>query len=161
MVQHNDRRRQGDDTLSGWGDDTINGGESPTRSTATSGRTPDGGAANDTLNAGDGFWSNTLLGGAGNDTLNDGRGSDFFDGGPGADSFNVGDVFINGTDTVDYSSRTATVIATEDGLANDGEVGEGDNIAYGCSPSMGAAAATRSRCQARSTELHGNDGNDV
>ena len=44
-----------------------------------------------------------------------GRGADFIDGGIG-------------TDTVDYSSRTAAIVVKLDGKANDGEAGEHDFV---------------------------------
>lgn len=66
-----------------------------------------------------------LLGDEGNDTLAGGGGSDLLDGGPGADQMSGGP----GTfDRVDYSKRSRPVTATFDGVANDGESGEADNI---------------------------------
>jgi serralysin len=63
----------------------------------------------------------TLRGGDGNDTL---RASSYVDGGPGADR-----IIGEGEFTVlDYSERTAGVRATFDGVANDGEAGEGDDV---------------------------------
>jgi Ca2+-binding RTX toxin-like protein len=69
--------------------------------------------------------ANKLAGGGGDDVLNGLDGSDKLDGGPGADTFNGG----TGTDTVDYSNRAAAVQALiGNGIADDGEAGEGDNI---------------------------------
>ncbi|HET6246946.1 MAG TPA: C2 family cysteine protease [Tepidisphaeraceae bacterium] len=59
-----------------------------------------------------------------NTQLNGGDGNDTLIGGTGADQFNGG----AGTDTVDYSARTAGVSVTLDGVANDGQSGEGDNV---------------------------------
>ena len=81
-----------------------------------------GGGGNDTLAGGPG--NDNLQGGDGNDQLSGGPGNDFLDGGPGADVLDGGD----GTDTVDYSGRTQPVSVTPDGVANDGEAGEGDNV---------------------------------
>lgn len=78
-------------------------------------------------------WANTagvpdfhevrLEGGDGADTLDSGEnGSAVQEGGPGADHF-LGDGA-----TVDYSARTEPLtVTTWDGVANDGEAGEGDN----------------------------------
>jgi Ca2+-binding RTX toxin-like protein len=81
-----------------------------------------GGGGNDVLDGGPG--NDTLLGGTGNDQLIGGPGNDFLDGGLGADVIDGGD----GTDTVDYSNRTQSVSVTPDGIANDGQAGEGDNV---------------------------------
>jgi Ca2+-binding RTX toxin-like protein len=79
-------------------------------------------------------WANTsavpgghairLEGGGGNDTLNSGGNRNAVqDGGPGAD------VLSGGGAIVDYSARTDPLtVTTDDGLANDGEAGEGDNL---------------------------------
>jgi Ca2+-binding RTX toxin-like protein len=84
--------------LSGSGDDTISAA---------------GAAVGVSISGGDG--NDCLVGGAGNDTLNGGLGADTMDGGAG---FN----------TVDYSARTSSISITWDNLANDGQVGEGDNV---------------------------------
>jgi Ca2+-binding RTX toxin-like protein len=72
-----------------------------------------GGAGNDRL-AGSAA-GNVLSGGTGNDILDGGLGGDLFVGG-------------SGTDTADYSSRSAAVIADPDGWADDGEAGEYDLV---------------------------------
>ncbi len=59
--------------------------------------------------------ANTLLGGPGDDTLYGGAGADLLSGGIGVD-------------TVDYSTRTAAVSVDLDGVPDDGEAGEGDNV---------------------------------
>ena len=118
------------------GQDTLNGGDGARSSLF-------GGADNDTLNAG--AAGARLDGDAGNDTVNGGAGfddveaglgddvgfgnggEDSFDGGSapdGADTFNGGP----GIDDLRYGSRTADVTATLDGVADDGEAGEGDNV---------------------------------
>lgn len=73
--------------------------------------------------------------GAENDTIDSGAGADYVDAGAGDDSIDGGvgaDRIIGGAgenDIADYSSRTAAVTVTNaDGLANDGEEGEGDNV---------------------------------
>jgi Ca2+-binding RTX toxin-like protein len=89
----------------GAGKETLNGGTGRDRLT--------GGGDDDVLN-GDG-GNDSLTGGAGNDTLN---------GGPGKDDMFGG----SGEDTATYVSRTTPVTVTLDGLANDGAVGEHDNV---------------------------------
>jgi hypothetical protein len=64
----------------------------------------------------------TVDGGTGNDILSGPNAR--FDGGPGADAI-TGSGPSSG---VTYAARTAGVKATLDGIANDGEVGEGDNL---------------------------------
>src|SRR5204862_2764067 len=68
--------------------------------------------------------NDALVGGPGNDTLNGLAGNDTLDGGLGSD-FLVGG---SGNDTADYSQRTENVTLNADGVANDGALGENDNI---------------------------------
>ncbi len=83
-----------------------------------------GGKRNDVLTGS--AADNTLTGANGNDALDGAGGNDALDGGVGADSLNGG----GGTDTVSYAARTADVaLSLGDGTANDGEVGENDNVA--------------------------------
>jgi Ca2+-binding RTX toxin-like protein len=72
----------------------------------------DGGPGEDTLRAGDGFRDH-LIGGAGADVLS-------------GESRVFG--FGGGLAIADYSERTEPVTADVDGVADDGEVGEGDNL---------------------------------
>ena len=75
-----------------------------------------GGAGNDSLRGGAG--DDDLFGGDGNDTFLGGTeddGSDEYDGGAG-------------TDTADYSARTASITVTIDDVADDGETGENDDV---------------------------------
>ena len=121
------------DTLNGdAGNDVLNGGPS--------GDSLNGGDDDDTLNGDED--SDTLNGGNGTDTLNGGLDSDTLDGGLGADAINGGP---GGSDRVNYSSRTAGVAVTFDGVANDGEIAppEGDNVAP-TSRTRAVAAATTS-----------------
>ena len=82
-----------------------------------------GGAGADTLVGSAG--TNVLRGGAGNDSLSGGGGNDTLDGGADADTLAGG----SGTDTADYSTRSSGVNVSIDGVANDGEPGEADNVA--------------------------------
>jgi Ca2+-binding RTX toxin-like protein len=96
-----------------------------------------GGGGNDTIvgsQGGVGFFE-YLFGGAGNDRLRGRAGSDVLKGGLGADVLSGGssedcgpDICSQMTDTVTYAGRTNGVVADADGLADDGEPGEGDLI---------------------------------
>ncbi len=66
-----------------------------------------------------------IWGGSDNDVLTGNDSNNAFDGGAGADQFHG----LGGEDLVDYSTRSQPVSASIDGVANDGEAGEGDNIA--------------------------------
>jgi FtsP/CotA-like multicopper oxidase with cupredoxin domain/Ca2+-binding RTX toxin-like protein len=86
------------------------------------GDTISGGAAGERLNGRAG--PDTLAGRAGNDTLNGNDGNDSLESGTGADPMSGGP----GTDTATYATRTSAVAVDIDGVADDGEVGEGDNV---------------------------------
>jgi Ca2+-binding RTX toxin-like protein len=89
--------------------------------------TLEGGPGYDDLSAGTataGRAYNLLRGGEGGDALRGWSGVDVLDGGPGADELIGGP----GRDRADYTSRTAPLTITLDGAANDGEVGEGDDV---------------------------------
>lgn len=84
----------------------------------------DGGTGDDLLDASN-ATSATLLGGPGADELRAANGPTTMDGGPGPDRM------LAGTNTgvlVSYAERTRPVHVTLDGLANDGEPGEGDYV---------------------------------
>ena len=66
-----------------------------------------------------------LTGGAGADTLTGDANPNLLDGGPGGDALNGG----GGNDTATYASRTASVTVDIDGVPDDGEAAEGDNVA--------------------------------
>jgi Ca2+-binding RTX toxin-like protein len=68
----------------------------------------------------DGPCGVVLLGGAGDDTLRAEKGPFLIDGGPGGDSMQGG--------FVDYRTRVDPVTVDGDGVADDGEAGEGDNV---------------------------------
>jgi Ca2+-binding RTX toxin-like protein len=105
----------------------------------------------------DGFDVNEVAGGGGDDTIHvgaiehdshvdGGAGDDHLEsfgsnivvtvlvGGPGADTF---DGFGRTTDVVDYRDRSAGVTVSRDGVANDGEPGEGDDVAPGIESVIG------------------------
>jgi Ca2+-binding RTX toxin-like protein len=85
-----------------------------------------GGGANDLLLGG--AADDEVHGGIGNDTLDAGRdagGADQYDGGPGED-------------LVDYAARVNGVVVTLMGIADDGEIGEGDDVAPSVEDVIGA-----------------------
>ena len=95
--------------------DTITGGAGPEALYGNSG--------SDTVNGGGG--NDSLVGGHGNDALAGGDGADTLDGQAGADWQSGGP----GADITSYAARTAPVtVTTGDALANDGELGEGDEV---------------------------------
>ena len=108
----------GDDALAGGqGDDTITGG--------TGSNVLSGGDGDDTLTGGQG--DDTLAGGMGGDTLTGGLGNDVFDEG---DSLSGTDTMAGGggNDFLTYAARAAGVTVTMDGVFDDGEAGESDNV---------------------------------
>jgi Ca2+-binding RTX toxin-like protein len=101
------------------------------------------GAGNDSLYGDDvgelsaGSGADRLEGGGGDDVLNGGRGPDSLFGGPGNDALDPGlggpaenDILEGdeGDDRVSYGLRSLPVVTTKDGIANDGQEGEGDDI---------------------------------
>jgi Ca2+-binding RTX toxin-like protein len=121
----------GNDTLTGGtGDDTITGG--------TGNNVLSGGGGDDTVTGGSG--DDTIAGDAGGDSLTGGLGNDVFDEGAA----------INGTDTmagsggndlVTYGGRASGVVVTMDGVFDDGEPGEADNVAADVENAIGGAGA--------------------
>jgi len=94
-----------------------------------------GGAGNDSLQGGGGQdtvqgqdGADNVAGAAGDDSLMGGPGDDLLDPGPGGSGDRdllEGD---QGTDAVSYGARTAPVATSKDGMANDGEANEADNV---------------------------------
>lgn len=140
----------GSDTLvGGAGDDALVGAEGDDHLSGGGGSDAlDGGAGNDTLAGGAGIdtldggtgddWLNGgelgLIGGDGADDLNGGPGADVLLGGPGNDRLDggLGPDQINGEagrDTLTYEDRSNPVTVRLNGLPDDGEDGEGDNVA--------------------------------
>lgn len=93
-----------------------------------------GGGGNDAL-TGDAD-DNLLFGGPGNDDLRGAGGDDLLNGGSGGDSLAGG----AGFDLADYLERSVGISADLDGLADDGEPGEGDAIAVDVEDLRGGAA---------------------
>jgi Ca2+-binding RTX toxin-like protein len=86
-----------------------------------------GGDGNDALQGGPN--RDNLSGGEGDDILNGGDGDDDLEGGGGADSPGGNDILIGagGTDEAVYS-RAVSVAVSLNGLADDGQAGEADNV---------------------------------
>jgi len=126
-----------------------------------------GGSGNDTLRGGSG--NDTLYGGAGDDTLSGGAGNDTLYGDAGDDTFDEGsgpngaDVITGGagTDTISYASRTARVVVSLDGLANDGEPGELDKVMLDVENVIGGAGDDTITGSAADNVLDGGPGNDT
>ncbi|MGH2680716.1 MAG: calcium-binding protein [Actinomycetota bacterium] len=128
----------GDDTLDGKGlDDILIGGADtdtadydgiPDRIVSLDGIANDGAVGeNDNVGTEDVTTANgndTLTGDANANRFVSGNGDDTLSGGPGGDILNGG----NDVDTVDYSSAAGPVVMTIGGGANDGELGENDNV---------------------------------
>jgi Ca2+-binding RTX toxin-like protein len=114
-----------------------------------------GGAGDDTLTAGPN--GTTLVGNGGNDVLTGGPGDDHLVGGLGADTMSGG----GGSDTADYSARTMDVAVRLDGQANDGSVGEGDNVAADVENVIGGLGSDLLVGGPGPNELDGGPGDDV
>jgi hypothetical protein len=91
----------------------------------------------------------TVLGGPNNDTWHAGLGRDAFSGGDGGD-------------TVHYDDRTGAVTITLDGVADDGELGEGDNVGADVEAAYGGSGADRivAGSNSNGARLIGGAGND-
>lgn len=106
-----------DRLVTSYGNDVINGGAGDD--------TPDGSLGDDQIN-----------GGAGNDQINDHLGNDVIDGGGDARDFIQAFLVVDGADrwsngVASYQRRRNVLSITLDGTANDGELGEGDNLGPG------------------------------
>jgi Ca2+-binding RTX toxin-like protein len=112
------------------------------------------GPGNDLLDGGPGV--DALRDGPGDDTAIGGAGDDYLTSDPGRDTFAGGD----GRDRVDYSNRTAPVTITLDGQADDGEAGEGDNIAADVESATGGSGNDKIVAGPGEANLEGGPGND-
>jgi Ca2+-binding RTX toxin-like protein len=123
-----------------------------------------GEAGDDTLFAFAG--DDRLDGGPGNDALHDDAGSDAVLGGDGDDRWIAGpggDVFAGGpgSDTADYGARTTPLTITLDGLADDGEAGEGDAVGTDVEGVHGGSGADHVAGNEFDSRLRGGAGDDV
>ena len=87
----------------------------------------DGGPGDDVIDATKG-GGGMLRGGEGDDDIRASDGMSTMVGGPGADRIIGG---ASNADFVSYADHTAPVSLTQDGIANDGAAGEGDNVVGG------------------------------
>jgi Ca2+-binding RTX toxin-like protein len=124
------------------GDDRLDGAAATGSGASSAHYGIRGGDGNDTLRSGNG--NDTLVGEGGNDVLEASDGADTVDGGDGDDSLNAeslqdqADVYTggNGFDSIggnvstgnDFSEANVDMAVSLDGVANDGEPGEGDNV---------------------------------
>ena len=141
-----------------------------------------GGDGEDTITAAKEIYSREhLRGGPGNDTLRGRAGEDVLNGGPGADVLRGGTSIACETagqcfqepDYVTYASRTNDVFVDQDGVADDGTLGEGDLVADDIERIVGGKGNDRLRDGAVhkwslegvprrfGTALYGGPGNDV
>src|SRR4051794_5242077 len=98
-----------------------------------------------------------LDGGDGNDKITGGPGDDDLIGGAGADTLAGG----AGHDSADYSARLNPVNVSLDGAANDGEVGESDNVGSDVEAIVGGAGNDTLTGNDADNALLGNAGNDT
>ena len=115
----------------------------------------DGDPGNDVLTGGSG--NDILWGGGGDDTLDGGAGDDSLDGNAGADDISGG----SGSDTVHYDTRSNPVSVSLDGLAGDGEAGEGDNVSPDVENVVGGSAGDSLTGSAADNVLQGGAGDDT
>ena len=86
--------------------------------------------------------ADTVRGGAGDDTIDGGPGNDALDPGLGGNADHDTLAGGEGDDSVSYGLRSAPVATTKDGVANDGQAGEGDNIGLDIERITGGVART-------------------
>jgi hypothetical protein len=99
---------------------------------------------------------NDVLGGPGDDVIEVGSGR--LDGGTGADVLHVSNP--QAASEVTYATRTVGVSVTEDGVANDGEPGERDDVGSGIESVQGGAGDDVLVAGIEPHDLDGNAGND-
>src|SRR5436190_1793767 len=116
----------------------------------------DAGAGDDTVTV-TGTVPATIADGPGDDRMTGGGGDDVFAMGTGADVVAGG----AGSDTADYSARTHAVSAKPDGVADDGETGENDNVGTDVENLAGGAADDHLTGSDGPNALSGNGGSDT
>lgn len=138
----------GADTIHGaGGDDSVNGDAGNDRLS--------GDAGNDRVQGGAG--DDSLDGGAGNDSLEGNEGNDRMMGRSGRDAHIGG----TGRDTAVYSDHTARVVADDDGIADDGSAGEGDNVRTDTENIEGGSGNDTLSGNGADNTLNGGPGNDT
>jgi len=118
------------------------------------------GEGDDTINVGRWTFKPSILdGGPGADSLTGGPQNDRLIGGTGPDELNGG---VNGVDTADYSARTNNLgIYADNGIADDGEYGEGDNVRWDVENILGGSGRDVLWGNMLNNQLEGGPGNDV
>jgi Ca2+-binding RTX toxin-like protein len=165
--------RAGDDSLDGGdGNDVVSGSGGTDKLDGDNGNDSleggaggdavDGGPGDDTVNGAEADLigadgSDDLAGGSGTDVLLGDDGNDELDGGPGPDRMSGGD----GRDTVDYENRSNHVTVTLDGLANDGEANEGDNVLPNVESVLGGTVGDDLAGDGDPNRLDGGPGEDL
>ena len=104
-----------------------------------------------------GTAGDVIYGGSHGGTLNGDAGPDTLVPGLGADSVRGGD----GNDRVDYGARTAPLTLSLDGIANDGQAQEGDNLASDLESLIGGSGNDRLVGSDLPNALWGQGGDDV
>ena len=147
----------GNDVLYGHvGNDTLDSGDGADDLYAGDGHDSlSAGAGNDVLDGGNGFDS--MFAGNGNDSLYGGEQDDSLDGGLGADRFSGG----GGFDRADYSFRIADLNVSINGVADDGQSGELDNVLTDVEAIYGGSGDDILTGSAFNNTLDGGDGNDT
>ncbi|HEV2951114.1 MAG TPA: calcium-binding protein, partial [Actinomycetota bacterium] len=155
-------------TLSGLGGDDVlsAAGANSTGSALVSSVTINGGNDSDSIIGGDGADTlngdadaDVIVGGMGSDTESGGIDNDLFDEGAvanGSDSFAGG----TGADRVSYAARSTSVAVTMDGAFDDGESGEGDNVATDMENADGGSGADTMLGNGFANVLTGGGGDD-
>jgi Ca2+-binding RTX toxin-like protein len=111
----------------------------------------------------------TVFGGAGDDAIRGGNGADLLHGGEGDDSFTTG-AAADGSDTYDggdgidrlsYEDRTNPLTIKINKMADDGELGERDNVGDNVESVAGGMGADNITMGAGDDTLIGGPGNDI
>lgn len=144
--------------IGGDGNDLINGGPKDDQI--------EGDLGNDTIDGNDGNDTLTDLSGGssagGSDSFYGDNGNDHLDGGVIEDGTGAGGDVLDGgpqTDTLTYARRTQPLTITEDGIANDGQADEGDNVTNIEIMNLGKAG-DKVIADASANTLNGFNGND-
>ncbi|HEX8105486.1 MAG TPA: hypothetical protein VF533_22920 [Solirubrobacteraceae bacterium] len=139
----------------GLGSDTLTGNTARNRIEGGDGAdTVNGGGGDDELY---GDYTYTNFSNTSADTLNGGPGNDTLMGGFGADVHSGGD----GIDVAVYVDRSARVVVTINGIAQDGETGEGDNVKLDVEGVVGGAGNDALTGSGDDETLIGGGGDDV
>jgi Ca2+-binding RTX toxin-like protein len=147
--------------IGGDGHDVITGGAAADTLDGAGGTDEvDGAGGNDSITGG--WGPDTLAGGAGTNTLDGGDGDDTLRSAPGSPDTLIGGASV---DAVTYATRTSAVHISANGVANDGEPGEGDNVMGDVETLVGSSyddmlIATRTSPAHLVRTLDGRGGND-